>query len=103
MAAGPQNRSSTRAGVAIRLVSPVHARITMRHRMLAVAMLLQLASAPCWAAGINAFWSECGQGPSMRSFACNILKANQIDTLSQDRYRAALAGIKNLLRMLAIP
>jgi len=29
------------------------------------------------------------------------LKANQIDTMSQDRYRASLAGIKKLLRMLA--
>jgi len=33
----------------------------------------------------------------LRSFAFNILKANQTDTLSQDRYRAGLAGIKNLL------
>jgi len=31
----------------------------------------------------------------LRSFAFNILKANQTDTLSQDRYRAGLAGIKN--------
>lgn len=38
----------------------------------------------------------------LRSFAFNILKANQTDTLSQDRYRAALAGLKNLLRMLAV-
>jgi predicted transposase YbfD/YdcC len=38
----------------------------------------------------------------LRSFAFNILKANQTDTLSQDRYRAGLAGIKDLLRMLAI-
>jgi predicted transposase YbfD/YdcC len=39
----------------------------------------------------------------LRSFAFNLLKANRISTLSQDRYRAALAGIDNLLRMLAIP
>jgi hypothetical protein len=39
----------------------------------------------------------------LRSFAFNILKANRTDTLSQDRYRAALAGVKRLLRMLAIP
>ena len=39
----------------------------------------------------------------LRSFAFNLLKANQIGTLSQDRYRAALAGIENLLTMLAIP
>jgi len=38
----------------------------------------------------------------LRSFAFNILKANQTNTLSQDRCRAALAGIKNLLRMLAV-
>jgi len=39
----------------------------------------------------------------LRSFAFNVLKANQTDTLSQDRYRAGLAGIQNLLRMLAVP
>jgi len=39
----------------------------------------------------------------LRSFAFNILKANQTDTLSQDRYRAGLAGVKKLLRMLAVP
>ena len=38
----------------------------------------------------------------LRSFAFNILKANRTDTLSQDRYRAGLAGIKELLRMLAV-
>ncbi len=38
----------------------------------------------------------------LRSFAFNILKANQTDTLSQDRYRAGLVGVKKLLRMLAI-
>jgi len=32
----------------------------------------------------------------LRSFAFNILKANRTDTLSQDRYRAGLAGIKKL-------
>ena len=39
----------------------------------------------------------------LRSFAFNILKANQTDTLNQDRYRAGLAGITKLLRMLAVP
>ena len=39
----------------------------------------------------------------LRSFAFNILKANQTDTLRQDRYRASLAGITKLLRMLAVP
>jgi hypothetical protein len=39
----------------------------------------------------------------LRSFAFNILKANQTDTLSQDRYRAGRAGIGKLLRMLAAP
>jgi len=38
----------------------------------------------------------------LRSFAFNILKANQTDTLSQDRYRAGLVGIKKLLSMLAV-
>ena len=38
----------------------------------------------------------------LRSFAFNILKANRTDTLSQDRYRAGLAGIKELLKMLAV-
>ena len=35
----------------------------------------------------------------LRSFAFNILKANQTDTLSQDRYRAGLVGLKDLLKM----
>jgi hypothetical protein len=38
----------------------------------------------------------------LRSFAFNSLKANQTDTLSQDRYRAALASVKKPLRMLAV-
>jgi len=38
----------------------------------------------------------------LRSFAFNILKANQTDTLSQDRYRAGLAGIKNLISLTLI-
>lgn len=38
----------------------------------------------------------------LRSFGFNILKANKSTTLSQDRYRAALAGIENLLKLLAI-
>jgi predicted transposase YbfD/YdcC len=39
----------------------------------------------------------------LRSFAFNILKSNRTTTTSQDRYRAALAGIDNLLQGLAIP
>ena len=39
----------------------------------------------------------------LRSFAFNVLKANRTDTLSQDRYRASLAGLGRLLRMLAVP
>jgi hypothetical protein len=35
----------------------------------------------------------------LRSFAFNILKANRTSTVSQDRYRAALAGIDNLLAL----
>jgi predicted transposase YbfD/YdcC len=38
----------------------------------------------------------------LRSFAFNVLKANRNDTLSQDRYRAALAGIENLSNLVAI-
>jgi hypothetical protein len=39
----------------------------------------------------------------LRSFAFNILKSSKTSTLCQDRYRAALAGIDNLLEVLAIP
>ncbi len=39
----------------------------------------------------------------LRSFAFNILKANKANTLSQDRYRAALAGIDYLLSLITIP
>ncbi len=35
----------------------------------------------------------------LRSFAFNILKANRTGTLSQDRCRAALAGVDNLLSL----
>jgi predicted transposase YbfD/YdcC len=38
----------------------------------------------------------------LRSFAFNILKSNQTDTLNQDRYRAALAGIDNLFKLITI-
>lgn len=38
----------------------------------------------------------------LRSFAYNILKANKISTLSQDRYRAALGGLWPLLKLLVI-
>jgi hypothetical protein len=39
----------------------------------------------------------------LRSFAYNILKANQTrSTISQDRYRAALGGLESLLNLLAI-
>lgn len=39
----------------------------------------------------------------MRSFAFNILMASKIGTLSQDRYRAALAGVRYLLSLIIIP
>jgi predicted transposase YbfD/YdcC len=39
----------------------------------------------------------------LHSFASNILKANRTDTLSQDRYRAALAGIDTLFKLLDGP
>jgi len=38
----------------------------------------------------------------LRSFAYNILKANRSNSLPQDRYRAALGGIKRILKMLGI-
>ena len=38
----------------------------------------------------------------LRSFGFNILKAHRTNTLAQDRYRAALAGIDHLLALLAI-
>ena len=39
----------------------------------------------------------------LRSFAFNILRAYRTDTLSQDGYRAGLAGVGKLLRMLVVP
>jgi predicted transposase YbfD/YdcC len=38
----------------------------------------------------------------LRSFAFNILKANKLSTLSQDRYRAALGGFDGLSRLASI-
>lgn len=38
----------------------------------------------------------------LRSFAFNILKANRIGTLSQDRYRAALGGLQGLSALVNI-
>jgi hypothetical protein len=35
----------------------------------------------------------------LRSFAYNILRINQADTISQDRYRAALGGLDYLLSL----
>jgi predicted transposase YbfD/YdcC len=47
--------------------------------------------------------SNPGVFARLRSFAFNILKSSKTSTLCQDRYRAALAGIDNLLEVLAIP
>jgi predicted transposase YbfD/YdcC len=47
--------------------------------------------------------SNPGVFARLRSFAFNILKANKRSTISQDRYRAALSGIDNLLQLIAIP
>jgi len=44
-----------------------------------------------------------GIAARLRSFAFNILKANRIGSLSQDRYRAALGGLENLFALLAFP
>ena len=46
--------------------------------------------------------SNPGVFARLRSFAFNILKANRTGTLSQDRYRAALAGVDSLLKLIAI-
>jgi predicted transposase YbfD/YdcC len=46
--------------------------------------------------------SNPGLFARLRSFAYNILKANRIDTLAQDRYRAALGGLQRLLKLLAV-
>ena len=35
----------------------------------------------------------------LRGFAYNVLRFNQADTISQDRYRAALGGVEGLLSM----
>ena len=43
-----------------------------------------------------------GAFAGLRSFAFNIIKANRTNTFSWDRYRAALAGINNLLRLLGV-
>jgi len=45
--------------------------------------------------------SNPGVFARLRSFAYNILKANKIGTLSQDRYRAALGGVTTLLQMVS--
>jgi len=47
--------------------------------------------------------SNPGVFARLRSFAFNILQANKTASLSQDRYRAALAGIDCLIGMTAIP
>jgi hypothetical protein len=47
--------------------------------------------------------SNPGVFARLRSFAFNILKANQISTVRQDRYRAAIVGVATLLKLLAIP
>ncbi len=39
----------------------------------------------------------------LRSFAFNILKANRRCSLNQDRYRAAIGGLANLIKLLRIP
>ena len=46
--------------------------------------------------------SNPGVFARMRSFAFNILKANQTNTLSQDRYRACLAGVDNLFKLIGV-
>jgi predicted transposase YbfD/YdcC len=38
----------------------------------------------------------------LRSFRFNILKANRLGTLSQDRYRAALGGLDSLAQLVSM-
>jgi hypothetical protein len=54
--------------------------------------------------GEDASRIRCNPGvfARLRSFAYNILKANRIGTLAQDRYRAALAGLERLLKLLGV-
>ncbi len=53
--------------------------------------------------GEDASRIRCNPGvfARLRSFAYNILKANPTGTLAQDQYRAALGGIRPLLKSLA--
>jgi predicted transposase YbfD/YdcC len=54
--------------------------------------------------GEDASRIRCNPGvfARLRSFAYNILKANRLGTLAQDRYRAALAGLGRLLKLLGV-
>lgn len=47
--------------------------------------------------------SNPGVFARLRSFAFNILKANRRGSLPQDRFRAAIAGLVPLLKLLRIP
>ena len=47
--------------------------------------------------------SNPGVFARLRSFAFNILKANKTSSINQDRYRAALGGPENLLKLIALP
>ena len=42
---------------------------------------------------------ELGVFARIRSFAYNILRFNQSDTIPQDRYAAALGGLKSIFSM----
>lgn len=113
----------------VRVERDVHARSAktglLRHSSeTAFSVANTPVTAPCAAKAIRAHWTaENTSHPSrnvtlgenrsrirtnpgvfarLRSFAFNILKANRADTLSQDRCRAGLAGIKELLRTLAV-
>ncbi|HEV7263816.1 MAG TPA: hypothetical protein VGN83_02705 [Falsiroseomonas sp.] len=47
--------------------------------------------------------SNPGVFARLRSFAFSILKANRRGSLSQDRFRAAIAGLAPLLKLLRAP
>jgi len=47
--------------------------------------------------------SNPGVFARLRSFAFNILKANRRGSLSQDRFRAAIAGLAPLIKLLRVP
>ena len=106
-----------------RAVSSRSAKTGLWDRTVSTAFYLSNApaSAECFAAAIRLHWgienrshytrdvtfgedasrirSNPGIFARLRTFAYNVLRFNQTDTLAQDRYRAALGGLEGLLKM----